>query len=462
MANSRVIRLAVALVGLIPCSSVLGQDKPAGLEGFWLSDGYGYLLEVDAKRMRAFEVTAISSLPAWTATRIPGSVDGAEAVFKLEGSPAKIEISAGPSPDTKYLGMRGAASRIVCRRLDERPKIRDQKTKNTPEANFDVFWTTFAEQYPFFALHHIDWDAVRAKYRNKITPDTKPKELFAVLEEMIEPLHDAHTSLAAPSLPKRYHGMRPDPNPLDKKDFDRITEIIKKHLHGDLRSACQGKLSFGKLSDTVGYLRIQGFAGYVASNDFDKGAEKLEAALDETLKDAHQWRGLVVDVRVNGGGSDVYGVMTASRLSSTEYLAFAKKARSDPKAPALFTPLQNTMVKVGRAQRFEGNVVLLTSRHSVSAAETFTMALMGRTPRVTRVGENTQGVFSDVLGRRLPNGWRFGLPNEIFLTQSGESFDGPGIAPDIAVPVFTRDDLEHGRDPALAKALDILAPVKDP
>jgi C-terminal processing protease CtpA/Prc len=120
------------------------------------------------------------------------------------------------------------------------------------------------------------------------------------------------------------------------------------------------------------------------------------------------------------------------------------------------------MVKVGRAPRFEGNVVLLTSRHSVSAAETFTMALMGRTPRVTRVGENTQGVFSDVLGRRLPNGWRFGLPNEIFLTQSGESFDGPGIAPDIAVPVFAKDDLEHGRDPAIRKALEILTPGMDP
>jgi len=44
------------------------------------------------------------------------------------------------------------------------------------------------------------------------------------------------------------------------------------------------------------------------------------------------------------------------------------------------------------------------------------MALMGRAPHVTQIGLNTQGVFSDVLGRRLPNGWRFGLPNEVYLT----------------------------------------------
>jgi hypothetical protein len=456
--NSTFTRLATALIGLIALSWPPVQGQPASVEGFWLSDGYGYLLEIDAKRMQAFEVTAISCLPAWTAVRVPGSVDGAPAVFKLAGGSARVEISTGPSPPTLYLAWPAAASKVVCRRLDERPKIRDQKTENTPLANFDVFWTTFAEHYPFFPFHHVDWDAVRAKYRNKVTADTTPTELFAVLAEMMEPLHDAHTSLNAPSLPKRYHGMRPDPHPLDRKDFSRITEIIKKHLQGELKSACQGQVSFGKLSDTVGYLRIKAFTGYVASDDFDKGAEKLAAALDEALKDAHQWRGLVVDVRVNGGGFDVYGVMTASRLTGRDYLAFTKKARSDPKSPALFTPPQNATVKVGRAPRFEGNVVLLTSRHSVSAAETFTMALMGRTPRVTRVGENTQGVFSDVLGRRLPNGWRFGLPNEIFLTESGESFDGPGIAPDIAVPVFTKEDLEHGRDPALQKALGILGP----
>jgi C-terminal processing protease CtpA/Prc len=100
---------------------------------------------------------------------------------------------------------------------------------------------------------------------------------------------------------------------------------------------------------------------------------------------------------------------------------------------------------------------LLTGIDSVSAAETFTMALMGRTPAVTRSGENTQGVFSDVLGRTLPNGWRFGLPNEIFLTEGGKTFDAVGIPPDIAVPVFPSEDLKKGRDSCLEKALELLA-----
>jgi C-terminal processing protease CtpA/Prc len=90
---------------------------------------------------------------------------------------------------------------------------------------------------------------------------------------------------------------------------------------------------------------------------------------------------------------------------------------------------------------------------TISAGETFTQALMGRSPRVIRIGEHTQGVFSDVLGRRLPNGWSFGLPNEVFRTPQGTTFDGPGIPPDIMVPGFADDDVKAGKDPAIERAL---------
>jgi C-terminal processing protease CtpA/Prc len=273
---------------------------------------------------------------------------------------------------------------------------------------------------------------------------------------MIEPLHDAHTFIEAEAIKKRYHSLREDPNPLQAQDLERIKEIIKQQVQGTLQSACNNRLSYGMLRPGVGYLRISAFQGYTTSGDFEKQEEALNQALDDALKDAPKWRGLVVDVRVNGGGSDVLGVLVASRLATREYLAFAKKARSDPHDASRLTPLQDTRVPVSDRPHFGGKVVLLTSRRSVSAAETFTMALMGRTPEVTRVGENTQGVFSDVLGRRLPNGWRFGLPNEIFLTESGKAFDGPGIPPHIAVPVFTKEDLAKGRDPAIEKALEMI------
>lgn len=167
-------------------------------------------------------------------------------------------------------------------------------------------------------------------------------------------------------------------------------------------------------------------------------------------------------MRVNGGGSDVFGLELASRLAREPYVAFAKVARNDPDDPARFTPPQRSVVRPSERPGFRGPVALLTSGYTVSAGETFTQALLGRTPPVLRAGEPTQGVFSDVLLRRLPNGWQFGLPNELFLTAEGTTFDGAGIPPDVAVPALPDRDLAAGRDPALERALALLRPAARP
>lgn len=64
--------------------------------------------------------------------------------------------------------------------------------------------------------------------------------------------------------------------------------------------------------------------------------------------------------------------------------------------------------------------------------------MLNRSPRPVLVGDDTQGVFSDILDRQLPNGWTFGLPNEEYLTPSGRTYDTiAGIPPDVRVPTFT-------------------------
>jgi hypothetical protein len=428
------------------------------LDGIWVSNGYGLLAEIKGDEVKAFEITAVSCIPAWTAKKQPQAMDGVEAVLRLDRQPVTILVTSGNSPNVKFFGSRGAASRIEFRRVTKRPEVCDTKTADTPLTNFDAFWTTYAEQYPFFAMKGIDWQAVRDKYRPQITDKATGKELFDILKTMIEPLHDAHTYLIREGSNRQvFQGWRAGVDRLNDADKKKIASIIEtKYLHGKLRSWCRNRLSYGVTQDAIGYVSITAFAGYTFNNEFEAGSKALESALDEIFQDAQKLRGLIVDVRINGGGSDVYGVAVASRLAPKEYLAFAKVARNDPRDPAHFTPAQDSFATVSPRPHFHGKVVELTGGNSVSAAETFTMALMGRTPAVQRIGENTQGVFSDILGRRLPNGWRFGLPNEIFLTKDGKSFDGPGIPPDIRMPVFPKEDLKVERDGAMEKALEIL------
>ena len=83
-------------------------------------------------------------------------------------------------------------------------------------------------------------------------------------------------------------------------------------------------------TDAVGYLRIHSFNGYSNDREFVKHVDALETALDDIFKDSAKLTGLVIDVRINGGGSDVFGISIASRLATQEYLAYSKVARNDP------------------------------------------------------------------------------------------------------------------------------------
>jgi C-terminal processing protease CtpA/Prc len=276
---------------------------------------------------------------------------------------------------------------------------------------------------------------------------------------MIAPFKDAHTRINAEPIKRRYQGFGRQPDLLAKHGFKQFRTVdlppmlalTASKLQGPLRKWCNDQIQYGHLDDATGYLRILSEGGYTEEGDFAGGLVALEAALDTIFTDS-RLKGLVIDVRINFGGSDPYGLALASRLATTEYLAYSKEARSDPSDRTKWTPGQPSVVRPSRRPGFKGPVVMLTGPLTISAGETTTQALMGRTPKVVRVGENTQGVFSDVLGRTLPNGWQFGLPNEVFRSQEGKTFDGSGIPPDIAVPVFAEADLAAERDPGLERA----------
>ena len=66
-----------------------------------------------------------------------------------------------------------------------------------PEFNFEVFYRTFKENYPFFKLHHVDWDGIYKAYRPKVTAKTTDDELLEIFSAVIKSFHDPHVSLQA-------------------------------------------------------------------------------------------------------------------------------------------------------------------------------------------------------------------------------------------------------------------------
>jgi len=102
-------------------SSARAQTQPAApsLDGLWLTDGYGMLIEFESDQLQIFEVTRVSCIPTAKATR-KQEASGQELLF-TGGDGDTYRVSPGPSPDARWLHEDGSVSSIVLRHTAARP-----------------------------------------------------------------------------------------------------------------------------------------------------------------------------------------------------------------------------------------------------------------------------------------------------------------------------------------------------
>src|SRR5262245_11543834 len=101
LVGSRFWLVAVALL-----LSTTGA-RADGLDGYWRSDGYGFVFEIAGDKVRSYQVTKISALPSSSAHRVNETPPGVEAVFELDEAPVKISVTHGPTADSRYFGEQG-------------------------------------------------------------------------------------------------------------------------------------------------------------------------------------------------------------------------------------------------------------------------------------------------------------------------------------------------------------------
>ncbi|MFI6046221.1 S41 family peptidase [Nocardia sp. NPDC051321] len=439
--RTAVIAAALVAIGALTACGNAAADFP---DGFWQVDDYGTALAVHDDTLETFQLTALSCMKGETAAR-----SGKPGGYVTDGKDV-LTLRPGDGPDRATLHIDGSPGDRTLRRLPALPTT----CGGTVPSAFDVFWQTFQENYPFFAAKGIDWQQVRARFRDRaILAEQRgdDAELFAVLRDMVAPLNDAHVVVSAGDT--GFFGTGRPGTTIPGPQFDgQVKEFVQRRdLAHPLTEYANGRIGYADLPEQdYGYLRVSSFSGYTADRTFAADSAELDRALDAifTADGLSRLHGLVLDLRVNGGGSDGLGLQLAARLTDRPYFAYAKKTRT--------TEPQPQRVEPDRAA-FAGPIAILTGGSTVSAGETCTQAMMERPSRTTRIGQPTQGVFSDVMERKLPGathaGWWFGVPNEEFLTSDGRTFDGAGIPPELTEPVFTDEEFEQQRDSAFDRAL---------
>jgi carboxyl-terminal processing protease len=419
-------------------------------DGYWRTEGYGEVVHVLPYRFRHFEVTELTCIERESKPRSElATAVGAVVQHTTGGGVEAVTVRRG-------------ISRYQWRRLAELPPSCEEPSRPTAASVFETLWHTFAEHYAFFGLRGVDWAETRRKAEAKLADVKTDDDLFALLTDMLAPLADRHVRLNGLGRTFVSGGVAsfpPDPDGLTPR-HSVLQPALKRYLEAggivrSLKSAASDKVWWGWLDGRVGYLALPslwGLSGQPSSNQ-DIESAAADAVMDDVLHDLGDARGIVIDLRFNGGGSDAVGLAIAARFADRARRVFSKQARDRTGLTAAY----DITLAPGSGSRFLRPVIVLVGPLTASGAEVMALS-MAALPNVRLLGNRTMGLFSDTLYRRLPNGWDFTVSNEVYRSPGGEVFEGIGLPPKIASDVSARPDSvddRFGRD--IRRARDLLA-----
>jgi len=433
---------------------VTARFQVAELEGIWRSKGYNRILDISPKGFVTYDLSKVSCIEVRR-----GSLSEFESRFdRFERENEDQLAMYRKGGITRYTFVRQASLPQACQNGGI-------TTTRDPELNFEVFWHYFDENYAFFDLRKVDWDQVYETYRPRVTSKTTDDELLEILSAILGSLDDLHVSLSAgdrvieSAKPHALLRQWRQEFEIEGEDelylagFKKLHQVITNcFLNGNSRVGANNLVVWGKIEPNIGYLNVLRMGGFVGrKTSLTEELAALEKAMDQVMEDFRYVDAVVVDVRFNPGGEDSASLLIANRFADQERLAFTKKAVQGDR----FTETQEIYVYPEGESQFTRPTVLLTSDATISAAEIFTLCMMVY-PHVTRVGESTQGVLSDVLGKQLPNGWKAGISNEVYTAADGNCYEGMGIPADAEVPVFISEYFYGGLELAVRKAISLI------
>lgn len=316
----------------------------------------------------------------------------------------------------------------------------NQNFNTSAVANFDTLWSEFDRRYSFFTIKNIDWDNLYSVYKPNISDTISDYRLFQIMAELLGNLKDGHVNLITPFASYYYTDW------YSKYPTNFLGEQeITKYLSIDYGTLAEGYIRFGKIENNIGYIYI----GPHLLGDANLWSEGIDAIIDSLW----DMKGIIVDIRGNGGGSDALGNIVAGRFADkTRVYSYTRwRNGSDHNDFSDYEP--HSILPQGTKQYLK-SVALLTNRHCFSSAEG-TVLMFRVLPNVTIIGDTTGGGSANPISLQLPNGWSYRVSRWIQYTADKQIFEGKGIAPDLPVTITTKDSLA-GRDVILEKAIDFL------
>jgi len=311
--------------------------------------------------------------------------------------------------------------------------IQDAVVNNNASDNVKLLWKTVDENYCFFEEKGIDWDVIKKEYEPKVSSKTTDEELFLICSSMLNELKDGHVNLYSDFNTSRYWDWF-----LDYPQNFNWPLVERNYLGKDCIIA--GRLK-AKNIKSIGYCRYESFTDEISSTN-----------VNEAIKQLGKIKGLIIDIRDNGGGSlalvDEFTSCFFPKKTLVGYIKYKEGPDHDD-----FSDLFPQYIEPDSSVFFDGEIVILTNRLVFSAANYF-VSIMKTLPNVTVIGDVTGGGGGAPFSSELYNGWKLRLSRDPLFNITKESIEN-GIKPDIHVDMAKEDEM-NGDDSIIEFAINYL------
>lgn len=291
---------------------------------------------------------------------------------------------------------------------------------SNPVNVFDYLWNKVDQQYTFFDVKNVDWDAVYEKYRPLVNDEMSDDSLFRVCAAILNELQDGHTNLIS-----SFDISRPDSLTYSMTAQSQIDENVVRLNYLTINCHTTGSFKHNAIRNgAVAYIRYSSFSSDISDYDMNY--------IVDFYKDC---KGMIFDLRQNGGGSvdniekllsifDNHGQVLhqVQSRAGLEHNSFTE--------PRLVYAADSSLL----GENFYNKpVAVLIDRGSFSATSYFS----GSTKvfdNIKLFGDYTGGGLGLPNGGALPNGWTYRFSVTRTLDANGEHPEWEnGVPPDVRV-----------------------------